>query len=115
MDYQENNEQWREASSELYSLIWQSVRDAGEEILEYNRDAIDVSDVADAITEQADGLIPVYYGEQVREWYALGLPDADYENGQAGIFAGIQSALFEWYHGELSRVVAELLEEKAGN
>ena len=109
----DNAELWREASSELYSDIWQSVRDAGAEILEYNRDAVDVSDVADAITEQADGLIPVYTGEQVREWYALGLPDLDDSGMSDGsVFGTITASLFEWYHRELWQVVEDLLGER---
>lgn len=115
MNYDENTEQWREASSALYSLIWQSVQDAAREILEYKPDAVDVSDVEDDITEQADSLVPVYYGEQVREWYALGLPDEKYDIAPFGVFGFIQSALFCWYQVELSRVVSALLEEKAGN
>jgi hypothetical protein len=111
MDSYTNDEQWREASSELYSLIWNSVRSAGAEILEYNPEAVTVSDLDDAITEQADGLVPVYYGEQVREWYALGLPELDDEGMSDGsIFGGITGVLFEHYHRELTAVVSELLE-----
>lgn len=117
MGFETNGEKWREASAELYGLIWQSVRDAGAEILQYNADAVDVDDVADAITEHADGLVPVYYGEQVREWYALGLPSVD-EFGlgepSGDIFRDIQGALFGWYHGELWRVVEGILADKAG-
>lgn len=111
----DNAEQWREASAGLYANIWQSVRDAGEEILEYREEAVSVDDVADDITEQADSLIPVYYGEQVREWYALGLPSVDdYGLGEStgSVYGDIQGALFGWYHGELWRVVEALLEER---
>lgn len=110
-------ELWREASGATYRAIWQSVRDAGAEILQYKPEAVTVNDVADDITEQADSLVPVYYGEQVREWYALGLPDVeDFGLGEPSgdIFRDIQGALFGWYHGELWRVVEMLLEEKAG-
>jgi hypothetical protein len=113
MDSYEIEKEWREVSAELYQNIWQSVRDAGEEILEYNRDAVDVSDVADAITEQADALVPVYHGEQVREWYALGLPELEDSGMSDGsIFGGITGALFEWYHAELWQVVGDLLDER---
>lgn len=117
MGYETNGEKWREASSELYALIYQSVQDAGAEILEYNADAVTVDDVADDITEQADSLVPVYYGAQVREWYALNLPSVeDFGLGETtgDIYRDIQGALFGWYHAELWRVVEELLEGKAG-
>lgn len=117
-DYETNGEKWREASSELYGLMWQSVRDAGAEIITYATDEhgnTDTDKAEDSVSEWADGLVPVYYGEQVREWYALGLPELeDTGLSDGSIFGGITGALFEWYHGELSRVVSELLADKAG-
>lgn len=115
-----NQEKWREASSELHALIWQSVRDAGAEIITYATDEhgnIDTDKARDSVTEWADGLVPVYHGEQIREWYALNLPSVDdFGLGEPSgdIFRDIAGGLFGWYHGELSRVVGELLEEKAG-
>lgn len=108
----DTGEMWRAVSAVTFSEMWESVKLAGREILEYNPEATELSDVFDDVTEQADSLIPAYYSEQVREWYALGLPEADYNNAQAGIFAGIQSALFEWYHDQLSRVVSDMLAER---
>jgi hypothetical protein len=111
----DNAEQWREASSGLYSLIWQSVQEAGAEIITYATDehgTIDRDKAEDSVHDWADGLLPVYYGEQVREWYALGLPDLDdtgLSNGD--VFSTIVGALYEWYSVELSRVVSALLEE----
>ena len=116
MGYTTNGEQWREASSDLYSLIWQSVRDAGAEIITYATDEhgnIDTDKAEDSVTEWADGLVPVYYGEQVREWYALGLPELEDSGMSDGsIFGGITGALFEHYRNELTAVVSELLKDR---
>jgi len=108
-------EMWRAVSSATYSEMWQSVRDAADEILQYRRDAVDVPDVTDDITEQADGLIPAYYSEQVQEWVAIGMPEPDdYGMSNGLVFGHITGALFEWYHGELSQVVEDLLGERFG-
>lgn len=110
----DNAEQWREASSGLYSLIWQSVQDTARELIIYATDehgTIDTDKALDSITDYTDGLIPAYYGEQVREWYALGLPDLEDSGMSDGsVFGHITGALFDWYYEELSRVVRELLE-----
>jgi hypothetical protein len=107
-------EMWRAVASATYSEMWHAVQDAAREIITYATDehgTIDTDKAEDSVHDYADGLIPVYYGEQVREWLALGLPDCDDSSG--GVWGDIVGALYEWYSVELSRVVSEMLGEVA--
>lgn len=113
METMDTGEMWRAVSAVTFSEMWESVKLAGREILEYNPEATELSDVFDDVTEQADSLIPVYYSEQVREWYALGSREPEDSGLSDGsTFGNITASLFEWYHDQLSRVVSDMLAER---
>lgn len=113
METKTTAELWREVQSATYSEIWHSVRQAGREILEYNPEAVEVYEVDEAITEQADSLVPAYYSEQVHEWLALGMPEVEDSGMSDGsTFGNITGALFEHYRKELTAVVSEMLAER---
>jgi hypothetical protein len=96
--------------------LQQSVRAAAEEIMEWNSDATDVFDLVDAIHEQAEGLLNVYYYGCTQEWVAVGMPtledfDLEIHNlTNKDIHAQISTIMFCWYKTNLERVVEELIE-----
>ena len=95
--------------------LLESVRLVAQEILDYNPDATDATDVMDAIHEQADGLVNVYYYACAQEWLAVGMPEVPEEfHGEATTDVNrlISLAMYNWYEGELVCAVEELLEER---
>ena len=105
-------EQWRDCQAAMRADMFAGIKCAAVEILEYRPDATELNDVIDDVNEQADSLVPVYYGEQVSEWLSIGMPEGEEYHGAdsfTGVHGLIAAYLFEWYNGELSRVVGEML------
>lgn len=90
----------REVVSRTYRDMWDSCDSGAREIIEQY--TVTDGDYSDAIAEWADGLVPAYYSEQVREWYAIGLPDlSDSGLSGGGVWGEIGGALYEWYTARL--------------
>lgn len=93
-------------------------------ISDYNYNEPDLEDLEDNISEYADGLVPIYYNEIVKEWQENGechemtkevageyAPDSD-------IYAMMSSDLFYHYeqvlHGDFSQLLSIMEEIEEG-
>lgn len=96
--------------------LLESVRHTAREILEYNTDATDIDDLADAIAESADGLVNVYTYACAQEWLAVGMPtpeDFGLENHPSGdIHKTISYCMYYWYDNKLTLELTELLDAR---
>ncbi len=98
-----------------YASIMDSVRIASAEIVEWNP-GVEIDSLGDAISEQADSLVSVYYRECAIEWVTVGLPEAvDYGYDHAekdDISKRISVSMYFWYEQAIRDELAELLNEK---
>lgn len=105
---------WRKAENTTRAGMLETIELASREIVEYLTDEngeIDTTNLDDALTDNADSLVPVYTGERYREWYAADFPQPDdYGLESVGTSEDMATGLFGWYLEALTRKVSELLE-----
>lgn len=107
----------------------ESVRAVVADMVQY-RDSTNFDDYLDDISEQADGLVNVYYTGAIHEWTVAGYPDAEELGGMYPehgtddstlnrIAREAQVAMYHWYHAEivseLDRVLAEIRNNEKEN
>jgi hypothetical protein len=105
--------------------LLESVRGAVSEMMEY-RDSTELDDFEDDITEQADGLVNVWYTGAITEWYACNCPDAEMLGGEypehrpedttlMRVAREAQVAMYYWYHTEITRELTNRLNGEENN
>lgn len=105
-----------------YNLL-ENVRLVALEVMNYNPDATDIGELAAATSEQAEGLVNVYYYGCVQEWVAVGMPNVEDYGSDAPIhdeddittgriYREASAAMYWWYEEKITDVLIQLLEQR---
>jgi len=85
-------------------------------INDYNMDDRELSDIEDYIAEYADGLVPIYYYDIVKEWqdnadcHEMTLEVCGEYNQKEGIYKMMMSDLYFFYEQQLREDYEKLIE-----
>lgn len=105
----ETQELWNTADNATRLSMLDTVRYTVAEIIRDHGDELQGADsweLSDKVAEYCDGLPSVYYGEIVREWYAVDMPDApewftseggDSDDTRDTVFKYMTAGVYGWY------------------